>query len=76
MDSVEHPQHYQSKSGIEVIDVIEAFELNFRLGNAVKYILRSGKKKTSPGPEDLKKAIWYLNREIEKGGKAKNGKAR
>jgi hypothetical protein len=76
MDSVEHPQHYHSKSGIEVIDVIEAFELNFRLGNAVKYILRSGKKKTSPGPEDLKKAIWYLNREIEKGGKAKNGKAR
>jgi hypothetical protein len=76
MSNVDHPQHYQPKSGIEAIDVIEAFDLNFHLGNAVKYILRSGKKKTSPGPEDLRKAIWYINREIEKGEKAAHGEVR
>ena len=41
---VNHPTHYQSKNGMEVIDVIDNFELNFNLGNAVKYILRCGKK--------------------------------
>lgn len=61
-DAVNHPKHYQSKSGIESIDVIEAFELNFHLGNTVKYILRH-KNKNNP-LEDLKKARWYLDREI------------
>jgi hypothetical protein len=52
---------------MESIDVIEAFDLGFCLGNAAKYILRAGHK---GGPEqrreDLKKAIWYLQREISK----------
>lgn len=61
-DNVNHPAHYQSGK-FEVIDIIEAFNLNFSMGNAIKYILRAGKKGSRQ--EDLKKAIWYINREIE-----------
>lgn len=61
-DTVDHPEHYQS-NGMEVIDVIDAFELNFNLGNTFKYIARAGKK--GDELEDLKKAVWYLNHEIE-----------
>jgi hypothetical protein len=61
-DNINHPSHYQSKTGLESIEVIEAFELNFHLGNAVKYILRHDKKENPL--EDLKKARWYLDREI------------
>lgn len=64
-DPVNNPKHYMSKNGIESIDVIESFDLNFNLGNATKYILRSGKKWNRI--EDLKKAIWYLEREIKNG---------
>lgn len=60
---VNHPIHYQSKNGMEVIDVIDNFELNFNLGNAVKYILRCGKKDNDI--QELNKAIWYINHEIE-----------
>lgn len=63
-DIINHPAHYKSSAGIESIEVIEAFELNFRLGNVIKYILRHDKK--GRALEDLKKARWYLNREIEK----------
>ena len=41
---VDHPSHYQTKNGLEVIDVIESFDLGFNLGNVVKYVLRCGKK--------------------------------
>lgn len=64
MSKVEHPEHYQGK--IEVIDFIEAWDLNFHLGNVIKYICRSGKKEGSTAEEDLKKAAFYLNRYIEK----------
>lgn len=60
-EKVDHPSHYQGKK-FEVIDIIEDFELGFNLGNAIKYILRSGKKNLSI--EDLKKSVWYLQREI------------
>ncbi len=60
-----NPNHYKTEKGIESIDVIEAFELDFCLGNAVKYILRAGKKPDQPIERDLEKAIWYLNRRIE-----------
>ena len=59
--NVNHPDHYQSDK-MEVVDIIEAFELNFHLGNVVKYITRSDKKGNSL--EDLEKAKWYLQREI------------
>ena len=60
---VHNPAHYKS-GGIEVIDVIEAFDLNFRLANVIKYVLRAGRK--GDALEDLEKAAWYLDREIDK----------
>ena len=60
-DPINHPSHY-TFSRIEVIDVIEAWELNFNLGNAVKYVARAAHKGCLL--EDLKKARWYLEREI------------
>lgn len=62
-EMVNHPDHYQG-NGIEVIDVIEAFDLGFCLGNTIKYILRCGKKDAAL--QELKKARWYLDREIAK----------
>lgn len=62
-DNINHPQHYKSANGLEAITVIESFNLNFRLGNLVKYILRADKKGNRL--EDLKKARWYLDREID-----------
>ena len=61
-DPVNHPPHYKT-GGIETIDFIEAKDLNYRLGNVVKYVARAGRKATDP-IEDLKKARWYLDREI------------
>ena len=68
-DPVNHPGHYQTAAGIEAIDVIEAFGLGFNLGNAVKYILRAGKKGSRRCRQrdrltDLQKAAWYLAGEI------------
>lgn len=60
-DYVNQPKHY-TKGKFEVIDVIEDWDLNFRLANAVKYIARH-EHKGNP-IEDLKKALWYLQREI------------
>ena len=62
--AVDHPAHYGGKDNpYEAIKVIEAHNLNFSLGNAVKYILRAGSKGSCA--EDLRKAVWYLNRELE-----------
>lgn len=63
-DRVDHPAHY-SAGGIEAIDVIEAFGLGFHLGNVVKYVLRAGRK-SADALEDLRKAQWYLEREIKR----------
>jgi hypothetical protein len=60
-DMVNHPAHYISKNGMEAIDVIEAFELGHHDGAAAAYILRWRNKN---GIEDLRKAVWYLNRLI------------
>lgn len=60
-DMVNHPPHYTAGK-FEVIDVLEDWELGFHLGNTVKYIARAGKK--GDALEDLKKARWYLDREI------------
>lgn len=62
-DSVNHPKHYnEHPSGIECIDVVE--HMGFNLGNAVKYIWRADFKGDSN--EDLRKAIWYIERELQK----------
>lgn len=62
-DPVNHPSHYGGDTVYEVIKVIEAWSLNFNLGNSVKYIARADHKNNKL--TDLKKAAWYLNREIE-----------
>jgi hypothetical protein len=62
-ESVNHPSHYQHQ-GIEVIDLTE--HMNFCRGNAVKYLARAGFKNKATEIEDLKKAIWYINREIHR----------
>ena len=64
-DNVNHPKHY-TFSAIQVIDAIEAWRLGYRLGNVVKYVARANHK--GAAIEDLKKARWYLDREIEKRG--------
>jgi hypothetical protein len=62
-ETVDHPDHYQGQ-GIEVIDIIDSFELDFYRGNIVKYILRADKKENEI--QDLKKAKWYLEKLITK----------
>ena len=64
-DMVNHPSHYQGKGGLEALDVIEAFGLdaNYNLACVVKYLLRCDKK--DDGLQDLQKAAFYLNREID-----------
>ena len=62
-DAVNHPTHY-NVGKIEVIDAIEDWGLNFSLGNAVKYIARADHK--GKPIEDLEKARWYIEREIER----------
>ena len=61
-DNVKKPMHYNQ--GIEPIEVIESWDLNFSLGNAIKYILRSPYK--GKQIEDLEKARWYIDREINR----------
>jgi hypothetical protein len=61
---VNHPTHYGGRDNpYEAIKVIEAWDLGFNLGNVVKYLSRAGKKGDTL--EDLRKAAWYLNREIQ-----------
>ena len=64
-DAVNHPVHY-TDGKIEVIDFIEDKKLNYHRGNAVKYICRAGKKDPEKEVEDLQKAAWYINREIQR----------
>lgn len=65
-DNINHPKHYNSGK-IEAIEAIEDWNLGFHLGNVVKYISRAGKKDPNKRLEDLKKALWYLQREINRG---------
>lgn len=65
-EHINHPKHYGGESNpYEAIKVIEAWELDFCLGNVVKYISRAGKKGEWKHKEDLEKAAWYLNRAIQ-----------
>jgi hypothetical protein len=64
MSTINHPSHYRKDSGFEAIEVIEAWNLGFNLGNVVKYVSRAGKKTPELLIEDLEKSLWYLEREI------------
>lgn len=67
MSAIDHPTHYGGADDpYEAIKVIEAWELGFCLGNSIKYISRAGKKDPTKTIEDLKKARWYLDREIKR----------
>lgn len=71
-EHVDHPAHYGGAADpYEAIKVIEAWSLGFCLGNAVKYVSRAGRKAGADPVEDLKKAVWYINREIANREKAK-----
>lgn len=62
-DLVNHPPHYTAHpSGVECIQITE--HMNFNVGNAVKYLWRAGAK--GEQVEDLKKARWYIDREIQR----------
>lgn len=63
-DIINHPSHY-TDGNIEVIDYIEDKKFGYHLGNAIKYISRAGKKDPSKETEDLRKAVWYIERYIE-----------
>ena len=62
-NKVDHPEHY-NKGKHETIDVIEDWELGFHCGNAIKYLARHKHKGCSK--QDIEKAIWYLQRYLEK----------
>lgn len=65
-ERIDHPAHYnQHPSGIEAIEICE--HMGFNLGNAIKYLLRADHK--GQKLDDLKKAAWHVNREIEKLGR-------
>ena len=61
MSNVDHPKHYNK--GIEAIEVIESWDLNFHVGNVIKYMLRAPHKGAEI--QDLEKAKWYLDRHLE-----------
>jgi hypothetical protein len=64
-DLVNHPPHYgHHPSGVECITITEWY--NFNVGNAIKYLWRAGRKEGADPIEDLQKAAWYVNREIER----------
>jgi hypothetical protein len=67
-DLINHPPHYKLANGVEVIQLTE--QMNFNRGNAIKYIARAGRKDQATEVEDLKKAAWYINREIQRLGES------
>lgn len=64
-DNVNHPAHYKFGNGVEVIDLTE--QMSFNLGNVIKYVARAGRKTADP-VEDLRKARFYLERELNRIG--------
>lgn len=67
--AVDHPEYYGGENNpYEAIKVIDAWGLDFCLGNVVKYISRAGKKDPDKRKEDLSKALFYLQHEIDKMG--------
>jgi hypothetical protein len=68
-EAVNHPKHYGGKDNpLEVINIINHYKLNFELGNLIKYVLRADNKGNRK--QDLQKALWYLEYEINKDSSA------
>lgn len=74
-EEVEHPAYYHASSGVEVIAAIEAWGLGFALGSALKYIARAGRKPGADALVDLRKARFYLDREIGRMEGERNSRA-
>ena len=69
-DNINHPLHYGgSENPFEAIKIIDYYNLDFSLGNVIKYVLRAGQKNGNTMEQDLKKAKWYLDHYLEKTGK-------
>lgn len=65
-EQVNHPEHYGGKNNpYEAIKVIDNWKSSFCIGNAIKYLARAGRKDPEKIVEDLRKAVWYINHEIE-----------
>ena len=65
-EMVNHPNHYGGVENVyESIKIIESLNLDFHIGNALKYIVRAGKKNPEKELEDLQKAVWYIERKIK-----------
>ncbi len=64
--SDETPDYYKGKTGLQPLDLIDDFDLNFALGNVIKYVCRAGRKDNESRLKDLQKASAYLNHEITK----------
>jgi len=65
-EMINHPNHYGGADNqYEVIKIIEALNLDFHTGNAIKYLIRAGKKDPTKELEDLRKAAWYVYRKIK-----------
>lgn len=68
-EAVNHPKHYGGENNpLEVINIINYYKLNFELGNLIKYVLRADNKGNRK--QDLQKALWYLEYEINKDSSA------
>jgi hypothetical protein len=75
VEKVDHPKHYNDNpSGVECIEVVEHY--NFNVGNAMKYLWRAGHKGRKTEIEDLRKAQWYVTREIDRLTRDKTGHRR
>lgn len=71
-EAVDHPTHYNMHpSGVECIDIVECF--NFNIGSAIKYLWRAGLKSGVDLQEDLRKALWYITREVARADKESYG---
>ena len=66
IDMVNSPPHYRTVNGVQCLEVVEALGLNFHVGNCLKYLWRAGRKDPLRELEDLKKARFYLDREIQR----------
>ena len=67
MTNKTRPEHYGGEvNPFEPIKIIEYYDIDFCLGNVIKYTLRAGKKQSETSIDDLEKAIWYLNRKLDK----------
>lgn len=69
-EKIDHPSHYnQHPSGVEAIVICE--HMGFNIGNAIKYLFRAGHKDATPTDDDLRKSIWYIERERQRLAKSR-----